>query len=115
MRRNYGGTEAWRHGESFRSADRVIGRSGDLKNRVIRTHTAELTILKRFVSGHDFSRAEKIRENWALAPAAVLVNKMEECTNYLGRSNTRFATTLCCLLMVCLAPIAMHAQTATVT
>src|SRR2546430_14968986 len=103
MRRNHAGTEARRHGESFRSGDRVIGRSGDLKNRVtgssgnriIRTHTAELTILKRFVSGHDFSRAEKIRENWALAPAAVLVNKMEECTNCLGRSNTRFATTLC--------------------
>src|SRR5437016_89214 len=87
--------EARTHGESFRSGDlknRGTGsstasptasraRRDRSKNRVIRTHTAELTILKRFVSGHDFSRAEKIRENWALAPAPVLVNKMEECTN----------------------------------
>ena len=111
--------EAWRHGESLRSGDLKTGSSTASRdrsgNRVIRTHTAELTILKRFVSGHDFSRAEKIRENWALAPAAVLVNKMEECTNCLGRSNTRFATTLCCLLAVFLASIPIHAQTATVT
>jgi len=51
--------EARRHGESLRSGDlknRVTGSSG---NRVIRTHTAELTILKRFVSGHDFTACEK--------------------------------------------------------